>query len=465
MATNTYQNDSKLLLSTSLSSSQNNTTHNNNTTSTPATMGKNRNSWSFNKKRKKQNRQKSPTLVMKENKAALRIQKFWNKGKGSLKWKNTAELARQKKKKLFANVIIFFMIFITIVSFLATIYTNGRLYEYVSEGFNVYLLLLLWAATLPLQRNPWQLMVGIPIPFINLITIIIINYSSKGEWIVLIVNALITLGVPAFLYWLLPSMANALRYNYSKDLHGVSARLSSKIIAGLPIVCYFCMTGISCIISEKLILDDLCPYVPGAYFDNTQSQTGSITKGLWVNCTEPSSQFDRYFPDLPQTAQEIMLEDGIKDFAANAIKFILSTWQILEWSLLVITSQVLLRICRLSIEDILSVNISTSEFTLTIVTILRLGFIFTLDGFNLEIMSYSQSRLLLQIFLYTTVGLNFLTFILIVKLVKDSNIVIYLEKEGNKKDQKPKKKVSKSVEMIYKRHPRFSIMSPGGKST
>ena len=109
MATNTYQNDSKLLLSTSLSSSQNNTTHNNNTTSTPATMGKNRNSWSFNKKRKKQNRQKSPTLVMKENKAALRIQKFWNKGKGSLKWKNTAELARQKKKKLFANVIIFFM--------------------------------------------------------------------------------------------------------------------------------------------------------------------------------------------------------------------------------------------------------------------------------------------------------------------------------------------------------------------
>ena len=160
-----------------------------------------------------------------------------------------------------------------------------------------------------------------------------------------------------------------------------------------------------------------------------------------------------------------MLEDGIKDFAANAIKFILSTWQILEWSLLVITSQVLLRICRLSIEDILSVNISTSEFTLTVVTILRLGFIFTLDGFNLEIMSYSQSRLLLQIFLYTTVGLNFLTFILIVKLVKDSNIVIYLEKEGNKKDQKPKKKVSKSVEMIYKRHPRFSIMSPGGKST
>ena len=93
-------------------------------------------------------------------------------------------------------------------------------------------------ATLPLQRNPWQLMVGIPIPFINLITIIIIKYSSKGEWIVLIVNALITLGVPAFLYWLLPSMANALRYNYSKDLHGVSARLV-KTIAGLPIVCYF----------------------------------------------------------------------------------------------------------------------------------------------------------------------------------------------------------------------------------
>ena len=49
--------------------------------------------------------------------------------------------------------------------------------------------------------------------------------------------------------------------------------------------------------------------------------------------------------------------------------------------------------------------------------------------------------------------------------MKDANIVIYLEKEGNKKEQKSKKKVSKSVEMIYKRHPRFSIMSQGGKST
>ena len=80
-------------------------------------------------------------------------------------------------------------------------------------------------------------------------------------------------------YRLLKSMRTTLQHTYAADIHGLSARLSAKIIAGLPILCYLAMTVMSAELSRKYILDDLCHYVPGAYWDKN-FLLDSIVKGV-----------------------------------------------------------------------------------------------------------------------------------------------------------------------------------------
>ena len=120
-------------------------------------------------------------------------------------------------------------------------------------------------------------------------------------------------------YWLFKSMRTTLQHTYAADIHGLSARLSAKIIAGLPILCYLAMTVMSAELSWKYILDDLCHYVPGAYWDKNYTRRDSIVKGRWMNCTD-SEQFDRYYPDTPKTVNEVMLEQEMNAYVANDLK-------------------------------------------------------------------------------------------------------------------------------------------------
>ena len=75
-------------------------------------------------------------------------------------------------------------------------------------------------------------------------------------------------------------MRTTLQHTYAADIHGLAARLSAKIIAGLPILCYLAMTAMSAQLSFKYIWDDLCHYVPGAYWDKNYTRQDSIVN-IW----------------------------------------------------------------------------------------------------------------------------------------------------------------------------------------
>ena len=237
------------------------------------------------------------------------------------------------------------------------------------------------------------------------------------------------------LYWLLKSMRTTLQHTYAADIHGLSARLSAKIIAGLPILCYLAMTVMSAALSSKYILDDLCHYVPGAYWDKNYTRRDSIVKGRWMNCTD-SEQFDRYYPDTPKTVNEVMLAQEMNAYVANELKEDAAKFQMLELTFLLLTSQVLLRVCRLTVNDILSLRVSGWELALSVATLVRVAAIMVLGGLNLEMFKMSE-------FYNARIGLIVLIAILslvavaiIIKLVRDAAAVIRLER--NPKAKRPR---------------------------
>eukprot|EP00944_MAST-04C_sp_MAST-4C-sp1_P002601 g2601.t1 len=381
--------------------------------------------------------------------AASRIQRFWREGRNRLKWKKTAEGLRNRQKRNFATGVLVVMFMLQVAAWLVEWYTAIYVGMVVAT-VDFYLWVLVWASTLPL-KSTWQLILGVMLPFLNIFFIDFFVYidtrNAFGWFTQFCFLAGMVLG-----YWLLKSMKTTLQHTYAADIHGLSARLSAKIIVGLPILCYLAMTTMSARLSRKYIMDDLCHYVPGAYWDKNHTHRKSILKGQWMNCTD-SEQFDRYYPDTPKTVNEVMLEQEMNAYVANDLKEIAAALQIVELTVLLLTSQVLLRVCRLTVNDILSLRVSGWELSLSVATLIRLAAIMVRGGLNLEMFTMSDYRSIRDGLTVLIVSLVIVAFAIIIKLVRDAAAVIRLEK--NPRAKRPR---SKSVEMIYKRRPRQSVV-------
>eukprot|EP00944_MAST-04C_sp_MAST-4C-sp1_P013500 g13500.t1 len=205
------------------------------------------------------------------------------------------------------------------------------------------------------------------------------------------------------------------------------------------------MTQMSALLSFKYILDDLCHYVPGAYLDKNYTRRDSIVKGQWMNCTD-SEQIDRYYPDTPKTVNEVMLAQEMDAWVANELKMWVALFQMVELTFLLITSQVLLRVCRLTVNDILSLRVSGWELALSVATLVRVAAIMVVGGLNLKMFKMSDYRSVFE-GLFVLIGILVLVAgVIIIKLVRDAAAVIRLE--NNPKAKRPR---SKSVEIIHKR--------------
>ena len=173
--------------------------------------------------------------------AASRIQRFWREGRNRLKWKKTAEGLRNRQKRNFATGVLVVMFMLQVASGLVEWYTGIDFVE-VLFAVDAYLLVLVWASTLPL-KSTWQLKIGVMLPFLIVFFIDFFVYidvwtKSFFGWFSQFVNIA---GMPLG-YRLLKSMRTTLQHTYAADIHGLAARLSAKIIAGLPILCYLAMT-------------------------------------------------------------------------------------------------------------------------------------------------------------------------------------------------------------------------------
>ena len=174
-----------------------------------------------------------------------------------------------------------------------------------------------------------------------------------------------------------------------------------------------------------------------------------------MNCTD-SEQFDKHYPELPQTVNEIKIEEGMEEYVATDLKDATSVFQLIEMNCLIVTSQVLLRVCRLTVNDMLNVNVSKWELGLTVVTVIRIAAVFVYGGLSLKVISMSQYRTVQGVFVFCYSVMLLITIFLIIKLVRDASAAIDLEKAF---------KQSASIEMIHKRYRQFSSMEGNENSS
>jgi hypothetical protein len=378
------------------------------------------------KKKEGEKKKESRPLTRKEEKAANRILKFWKRhksGNNIRKWNNIIQSIRERKNANFAKGILFLETIVALVAILIRLYSGVGLLMF-SFAFNSYLTILMWAATLPSKNDSYVkvsiLIVGTPLLLLSFL--VNIENLSPALWAIFLMFILSLFGAVK----LLQAMKLIFKHMYIDGMYGLSSRISSKIIAGMPLLAYL---GLSCISAEYVrlhVLDDLCKYMPGARFDANYVQRGTFMKGIWINCTN-TEQMEMHWPENLQTVQDVAVEEGMKNYARNNLHWLAGFLEMTECSLIFISSQTLLRICRLTTYDILSMRVSVWEMALSVFTVLRLMAIGLLSSLNLETFTYSNYITIYQILVAAIGVFIMITIIVIIKLVYEAHIVAMME--------------------------------------
>ena len=125
-----------------------------------------------------------------------------------------------------------------------------------------------------------------------------------------------------------------------------------------------------------ILQDSMCEFMPGA-------NPPSTTNPWWTNCTE-NYKMNVYYPAKPTSIHEIELKRAIEDDVPVWNQMLFQRAQAMEPMFLLLTGQILFRVCRLTIRDILAIRISFWEIAVVIVTLLNLLVLFVFSGMGMK---------------------------------------------------------------------------------
>ena len=159
----------------------------------------------------------------------------------------------------------------------------------------------------------------------------------------------------------------------------------------------------------------------------------------------------------------MMLQQGMKEYFGMKLEQKIARYQLVEAIVIILTSQVLFRLCRLNLTSIISLQISVWECLLAIVTILRVGTSLILGGMSLEKSKMSQLQTILGALEAIIWFGHIFALIIVTKLIYDADRMVRIEKE---KEKEKSSKVpinwkglskTKSMRVISKRKQRKSL--------
>jgi len=215
-------------------------------------------------------------------------------------------------------------------------------------------------------------------------------------------------------------MTKTLIYLYKTDVHGLSSRLTTNLISGTPVLFILALEQIkfSYAFTAELA-GDMCKYIPNA---TEVLDTGGWIRlpneeGQWKNCFD---QVDKYYPDTVITTNEAMLLFSISEYMDCSLAIVANIFQMIEYFLLILQTQVLIRVCRISMNDVIHLNVSKLEFIVAIFTILRLLIVVLFSTLSIEHFNLKTFRLLGNILQTSYLIIVLLSVLLIYQIVRNS---------------------------------------------
>jgi len=186
--------------------------------------------------------------------------------------------------------------------------------------------------------------------------------------------------------------AFAVRHHHTtSEMLNLSKALVGSIIASLPLFVYLMLGLTSYRMTMLNTIGTLCEFDTGAYYQENARVIGKLVRiNKWRNCSFASWDYwnTEDAPTIPHptlmTLREVLLQKALtKDstvFAASQS----GLFQTIEVSLMFLVSTLLLRVRQKSVKDIFGLQITMSELSLCVITVVRLGAVAILSGLSAE---------------------------------------------------------------------------------
>ena len=318
-------------------------------------------------------------LYNKRNEAAMKIQRFW-RNRFIRKYVKIIELAQENQVKQFTRICWGLTIMLGIGKEALFLASKGR--QDISPMVVPFCCFLIYVVSMRIlvlgdqmkyyiyiSIGVWYVSVGI----FSLISKIILD-GLEPFWAF---TYLIFVPVLFFFHgYKIIIFATILQYEYKDNIKQVSSIIIGRMFAALPVVILFALQAQQLRIALPVLEDSMCKLMPGANPPSTLNPS-------WSNCTT-NNKVNVYYPAEPNSINEIELKMAIEDYVPVTNQFFFQMTQAAEPILLLFTGQILFRVCRLTIRDILAIRISFWEIAVLIAAVLNLLTMFLLGSIGMK---------------------------------------------------------------------------------
>ena len=300
-------------------------------------------------------------------------------------------------------------------------------------GVQNYLVLLVWATRLPEihdrdeKFHHFRLKLSIAVSQFSFATF---NFNSsvrdRENWniaFVVLVALFFEFSLSFCLYKLLNAVTFILRREY-EDTQSLSRRLISKLLGAIPFVIYFLSEALNANTARFFLADELCHYIPGAYknFNSKRNFFSESEKYKWENCSK--SNYIKYYTSHPKNTPESILKNNIDRYQEyNSYRY-LANLQLAQLCILYLSSQIIFRVRRLTIDDMLLLNVNSIEVVFIVIILLQLCTLLILASLSMESQTYSSFSTITYNCLFFYYVLWFIWGLLLVYIVRDTSTTL-----------------------------------------
>ncbi len=310
--------------------------------------------------------------VMKSNNDNMtQMRELWDKQKILKSIPFHIEKEVQAQAKNFAYILWGIIFAIILINHVLVLVSNGR-WDLSNLTLPVILLLSLvtWSRLLVLgekiQVYTYITFVGTNVAYLWGLWIV----RSLRNGFVLFYSLLYTIIYPPAFFAasrVANTLGQTLLHEYKEQMQSLSTVMSSSLLGLAPAVMYIALDAFGISSLNLKSLDDVCELLPGAVAPvNTDF-------GWYKNCTIDKIEL-YYLQDVTPntTIMEIELRNAIEAYIPGGPKALATMLQACLLLIFWVNSQILVRVCRLSIRDVYALRTTFWEMTLLIASVLDL---------------------------------------------------------------------------------------------
>ena len=337
-----------------------------------------------------ESQQRSSSILKNHTKAII------SKSQSIKRWASASTRIQERKIEKFWKICTFLIVLLLSIIKALWIGSRGKILV-AGTLFPIvcWLLFIIWARVLVLRRekakkylyityglyyifNSWDALINVWINF---------QPANALFWFLAMVQYV---GLPIVIVLIVQIkmiLLDILRHMHKKrKIYDLSTQMSARFFSALPIVALIASEMFTLEIFRIKFYKDVCELIPGAYEIDPRIMP-STELDSFSNCTldenTGENKLNKYYPD-ELNGDTLELMSAIEVYITNGPQTLFLMTQAVEPIFLVVTNEILLRICAISVSDILAMRVSFWESIVGILSFICVLFEIVGGRLNIE---------------------------------------------------------------------------------